>query len=129
MRNGFEYVSEILSSYFGKRGAKIVICLVLMAYGLKNKEIRDDLGLSYDSLRKYREMLDSQSVETLFVRGGKRMQSELEPYTDKIMSDFESNPPKTLRDAQERIQKLTGIERSLHRIRVFLLKRGFAIGR
>ena len=129
MRNGFEYVSEILSRHFGKRGAKIVICLVLMAYGLKSKEIKGELGLSYDSLRKYKEALDGRTAETLFVRGGKRMQSELEPYTDKIMADFEANPPKTLRDAQERIQALTGIKRSLHRIRIYLLKRGFAVGR
>lgn len=85
--------------------------------------------MSYDSLRKYREAFDAKNVEPLFLNAaGSGKESELERYKDKILDDFKVNPPQTLRDAQERILKLTGIKRSINRIRIFLLKRGFAAG-
>jgi transposase len=126
---GFEFILDFLARYFGKRGSKIVVCLVLMAFGLKNQEIKNKFGMSYDSLRKYREAFDAKNVEPLFLNAaGSGKESELERYKDKILDDFKVNPPQTLRDAQERILKLTGIKRSINRIRIFLLKRGFAAG-
>ncbi len=125
----FEFILDFLSRYFGKRGSKIVVCLVLMAFGLKHQEIKNKFGMSYDSLRKYREAFDAKSVDTLFLNStSSRKESELERYKDEISDDFKLNPPQTLRDAQERIFRLTGIKRSINRIRIFLLKRGFAAG-
>ncbi len=97
-----------------------------MGFGLKNQEIKDKFGMSYDSLRKYRKAFDAKSVDSLFINEkASRKESELERYKDEILDNFKLNPPQTLRDAQERILRLTGIKRSLNRIRVFLLKRGF----
>ena len=53
-----------------------------------------------------------------------RKHSELEKFNDELMAEFDDKPPKSLRDAQERIKRITGLTRSLHRIRVYLLKRG-----
>ncbi len=39
------------------------------------------------------------------------------------------NPPKTLREAQTRIEIMTGLKRSLTRLRAWLEKRGFVRGR
>jgi hypothetical protein len=121
-------VLNLLARYFGKRGSKAIACLILMAYGLKNQEIKDKFGMSHDSPRKRRAALEAKNVEPLFTKGGPREKSALEQYDDKITSEFEANPPQTLRDAQERIFRLTGIKRSLNRIRVRLLKRGSAAG-
>ena len=122
----YEFILNFLARYFGKRGSKIVVCLVLMGFGLKNQEIKDKFGMSYDSLRKYRKAFDAKSVDSLFINEtASRKESELERYKDEILDNFKLNPPQTLRDAQERILRLTGIKRSLNRIRVFLLKRGF----
>jgi hypothetical protein len=129
MDNSFVLVLEFLSRYLGKRGAKIAICLVLMSFGLKNAEIKDRFGLSWDSLRKYRTAFAAKNIAPLFELDAERKQSELVNYEDVIMADFEANPPKTLRECRERIIALTGITRSLHRIRVFLIKRGLNPGR
>jgi len=128
MENSFATVLEFLSRFLGKRGAKIVVCLVLMSLGLKNAEIKERFGMSWDSLRKYREALNSKDISRLFELQAERKQSELANYENEIMADFEANPPKTLRECRERIIKLTGITRSLHRIRVFLVKRGLNPG-
>ena len=81
----FVLVLEFLSRFLGKRGAKIVICLVLMSCGLKNTEIRDRFGLSWDSLRKYRTAFETKNIAPSFEMDAKRKQSELAQYKDVIM--------------------------------------------
>ena len=124
MMMGYELILSFLGKHFGSRCAKIVICLVLMIYGVKNNDIKSKTGISYDALRKYRAALESENIEPLFANNGYREKSELEEYDEIILVDFNKKPPKTLREAQERIQELTGLTRSLQRIRVYLQKRG-----
>jgi len=128
MGMSFELIQNILEMHFGKRGSQVIICLVLMSFGIKNSEIRLKFGVSYDSLRRYRTELEAGNIESLFVKKGPREKSELEKYNTVIMNDFEKHPPKSLRDAQERIKNLTGLTRSLTRIRVYLLKKGLKVG-
>jgi len=123
MRNRQEIVQRLLERHFGKRGAKIVICLVLMVFDVKNIEIHEKVGISDRALRRYRSALQEGKISPLFVHNGYREKSELERYNTGIMEDFDKNPPKTLRDAQERIKNLTGLTRSLHRIGVYLKKK------
>ena len=118
----------LLSSRFHMRGAKIIVVLVLMVFGLKNAEIREKLGTSWDSLRKYRAALDAGDIESLFTMdNSKRQKSELEQYNEQIKVSFEKNPPKTLREAKQRIKEITGLERSINRVRKYLLKKGLKI--
>ena len=128
MKTGFELVLSILGNRFGKRGSKIIICLILMVFGIRNSEIKAKTGVSYDALRKYRNALETGNIEPLFMNNGYREKSELEKYDAILIADFDKNPPKTLREAQERIQELTGLTRSLARIRVYLKKRGLKAG-
>jgi transposase len=128
MKQGFELIINVLGKRFGKRGSKIIICLILMIFGIKNSEIREKTGVSYDALRKYRNALEERNIEPLFINNGYREKSELEKFDAIIVSDFDKSPPKTLREAQARIQELTGLTRSLHRIRVYLQKRGLKAG-
>ena len=128
MKNGFELIFSVLARCFGTRGSKIVVCLILMVFGIKNSEIKAKTGVSFDALRKYRQALDNKNIEPLFINNGYREKSELEKFDAIIAADFDKHPPRTLREAKERIQKLTGLTRSLHRIRVYLLKRGLKAG-
>ena len=110
------------------RGAKIIIVLVLMAVGLNNADIREKLGTSWDSLRKYRAAFNEENINGLFETGNtNRKKSQLEEYNKQIGEDFDRNPPKTLREARERIKTITGLSRSINRIRKYLLKRGLKI--
>ena len=116
---------KFLSKRFHMRGAKIIIVLVLMTVGLKNAEIREKLGTSWDSLRKYRAAFDEENIECLFeMDNSNRQKSQLEQYNKQISEDFDRNPPKTLREARERIKEITGLSRSINRVRKYLLKRG-----
>lgn len=125
---GFEILSKILEKHFGKRGTKIIICLVLMIFGIKSSEIKQRYGVSYNALRRYKAALQAGDIDQLFVNKGYREKSELEQYDAILMEEFDKRPPQTLRDAQERIKSITGLTRSLHRIHVYLQKRGLKAG-
>jgi hypothetical protein len=129
MTNGLYVVLRLLTEVFGKRRyAQTIICLTLMAFGITNSAIKEKLGMSYDTLRKYRVALDKGNVDGLLEFKGERTKSELDSFETVITKEFNAHPPKTLRDAQERILKLTGLNRSLHRIDVWLKKRAIKVG-
>ena len=122
MKKKYELVLNILTPYIGKRSAVIVVCLVLFIFGHTNAEINADFGVSWGSLRKYRKAFETNDVKPLFTITAQRKQSELAKHDDKIMESFNKKPPKTLREAQKRIEKLTGLKRSINRIRIYLKK-------
>jgi transposase len=99
-----------------------------MAFGVGSGEIKGKLDMSYTTLRKYKASLESGDIDDLFEFKGSRTKSELDDYEDIILESFEATPPKTLRDAQERIQKLTGLSRSINRTRMWLKKRALEVG-
>ena len=120
---------SFLSRHFSMRGAKIIVVLVLMAVGMKNADIRKTLGTSWDSLSKYRRALEADDLDPLFhMPTGNRKKSEMEQFNKEIDASFNTNPPKTLREARERIKEITGLERSITRVRKYLVKRGLKIG-
>jgi len=120
-----EIVLQLLIKIIGKRRyAKVIVCLILIAFGVPNSEIYKKFGTSLSTLRKYKSALKSGQIDHLIEFKGDRTQSALNDYEDVIMKEFDANPPKTLREAQERILKLTGLNRSIHRIQVWLKKRG-----
>ena len=124
-----EIVLQLLTKILSRqRYAKVIVCLVLMAFGISNSEINQKFGTSYTTLRKYKAALEDGKIEQLIEFKGIRTKSALDDYEDVILKEFETNPPKTLRDAQERILRLTGLNRSLHRVQVWLKKRAYEVG-
>jgi len=124
MNKGYEIVTKILERYLGKRGAKVIFCLILMIHGITHTEICDKYGVALSTTRRYRNSLERDSVDDLFVVAEHpRERSKLDNFEKEILEDFEINPPKTLREAQSRIEIITGIKRSLPRISAWLLKR------
>lgn len=125
-----EKILGILTKALGKaRYAKVIVCLILMAFGISNSEINKKLGITMPTLRKYKSALESGEIDRLFEFKGRRTKSVLDDYESVILNEFDIKPPKTLRDAQTRIEKITGEKRSLNRVRVWLKKRGLVHGR
>ncbi len=129
MSDKYPIVMGLLERLFGKRGSRIIFSLVLMTFGISHSEIQSKCGVALSTLRKYRNSLENGEIDSLFVVAERqRERSELDNYEDKIMASFDSNPPKTLREAQTRIENMTGLKRSLTRLRAWLQKRGFVRG-
>lgn len=78
------------------------------------------LGLSAVTIRNYWKAYKQGGVKELEKLGYKGSESNLEAYAGFIEEDFEKEPPHTISEAVARIEKLTGIKRSVKSIRVFL---------
>lgn len=129
MGEKYPNVIVLLERLFGKRGARTIFSLVLMAFGIPHSEIQSKCGVALSTLRRYRNSLESGDIDSLFVvTERERQRSELDEHEDTILASFDKNPPKTLREAQTRIEDMTGLKRSLTRLRVWLEKRGFVRG-
>ena len=82
------------------------------------KKLSPEIGLT--ALRK--PTLQTGNIDCLFVVAPRtRERSKLDDFEKEIFAEFDKIPPKTLREAQTRIEVLTGIKRSLPRISAWLL--------
>jgi len=52
---------------------------------------------------------------------------ELDAHADSIEKELDKHPPQSANEASARIEKLTGIKRSLTQIRVFLKKKAISV--
>ncbi len=129
MGKGYSVVIKLLERYFGKRGARVIVCLILMTFGITHTEIQNKQGAALSTLRRYRQAIDRDDIESLFVVAEReRERSKLDDFESKIMEEFDADPPKTLREAQTRIEQITGLKRSLNRLNIWLKKKGFVHG-
>lgn len=123
MGNALKIVTKLMEEKIGKRTTRQIICVLLLIFGVKRREIKEKTGASPTSLCKYEKMIKEERVGELFEAELYRPVSELEKYTKEIEAEFEKQAPKTRREAQERIKRLTGLERALPNIGKFLKKR------
>ncbi len=100
-----------------------ILCIILLIFEVDEKKIMAKLGVSYNTLKRYSNMLKTGTLAALFIDNTYKNKSGLENYTDAILSELEKNPARTLREAAVAIEKLTGLKRSLPQVRNFLKKR------
>jgi transposase len=68
-------------------------------------------------------------VETLKQLNYQGKANLLLDHKDEIISALEAEPPATLKQAQARIEAVTGLQRSLPQVREFLKKTDFGVGK
>lgn len=99
----------------------------LKALGFSHQEIGRITRLSQPTIRSYLEMCREGGLEKL-----KKLKelnffaptSELDEHREMLKAEFEANPPCTINEAIERIEKLTGLRRSPTQAREFLKSLG-----
>ena len=98
--------------------------LVLHLKGLDypHKEICRICRISKPTLIKYFNEFTDEGISGIKKLKWKGQLSKLNEYKDLIDKDFENNPPKMITEAQDRIEKLTGIKRCPTQIQSFIKK-------
>ena len=96
----------------------------LNAKGLKTGAIHELTGRDVKTIRKHLHLYKEGGIEALKHRDIYRPTSELEAHKSVIEEEFRIRPPASIKEAVERIYKLTGVLRSDTRIEVFLKNLG-----
>ncbi len=94
--------------------------LWLKSEGLPHHEICRLASISEPTLSQYLKEYQQGGVEQLKHLDFYQPKSELEAYTEVIKSYFQAHPPATIKEAQAKIEELTGLKRSQSQIRTYL---------
>jgi len=98
--------------------------LWLKSNGMKHKEICHLANICPTTLRNYLLEYKEGGVSKIMVTNFYKPKSSLEDYRDILEAHFRENPPANSTIAMAEIEKLTGLQRSPERVRVFLKKIG-----
>jgi len=103
----------------------------LRANGMTQLHVAEMLGITRHTIAGYENLYEAGGVEALKdCKWGSRV-SPLQAYADQIEAFLEDHPPRTLEEACDLIEALTGIRREksfvrefLHRLKIRRLKTG-----
>jgi transposase len=94
--------------------------LWLKSQGLPHQEICRLSDISGDTLRRYLRAYQAGGLERLRELPFYHPTSELAAHRASIEAEFRAHPPASIKEAQARIETLTGIRRSENRVREYL---------
>lgn len=112
----------IIEPLLGVRLLKQVLCVILLIFDVEEKKIMERLNISYNTIKKYANLLQNDKLSELFIDNKYRPKSEMESYKVEILDALDKNPVHTLREAAVIIEQVTGLKRSLPQVREFLKK-------
>jgi transposase len=92
---------------------------------LKTGQIHELTGRDVKTIRSHLHLYKDGGIEALKQRSPYRPESELEEHKQSIEDLFRQRPAASIKEAQNRIFQLTGLQRSEWRIEVFLKRSGF----
>ena len=92
----------------------------LKAIGYQHQEIGRIVGISQKTLRGYLRMYQAGGIEALKALNFNRPKSALDDHREQLKAEFEIRPAKSINEAVQRIEKLTGIRRSPTQVDKFL---------
>lgn len=92
----------------------------LKALGYQHQEIGHIVGITQKALRGYLRMYLAGGIEALKGLNFYRPKSELVNHREQLKAEFEIRPAKSINEAVQRIEKLTGIRRSPTQVKKFL---------
>ena len=96
------------------------LALYLKCMGFAHNKICELCRITKPTLASYLKGFQTGGFESLEQLNWKGQQSDLNSYREIIDADFSTNPPKSIQEAQSRIESLTGIKRCPTQIREFL---------
>jgi len=118
-----EIAQKAIEKYRSLRFWKIferMIFVILKAKGYPNAMIADILSVSVKATFDWLSIFRQGGLEALATLHYKGQPSKLNAYEEQLALELNKTPVATLKEAQHRIEELTGIKCSLPQIRAFL---------
>jgi len=131
-----EFTPEILKELYYQRYNHLaplvqrrMEALWLKAHGLPHAQIAELVGVTENTLREYFELYRQGGVEKLKELNYYRPESELTEHIPSLEVYFREHPPASIKEAQQKVEALTGVRRSETQVREFLKKNSiFVVG-
>jgi uncharacterized protein YerC len=123
MESGLAFMQDMLVKLAGIAGAKRIIYVLLLLFGVEKKRIQSVTGASAVTLNKYERLIQAGKTQDIFADNIYRRKSEMEDYTAEITAELDKNPAKSLREAAVTIERVTGLKRGIVQVRNFLKKK------
>ena len=89
-----------------------------------NEQIGFITGLHSNTVAYWITVYEQQGYEGLLSNNYGTNQSQLEEHGESILFSFQEQPPRSAREAAERIKAMSGVERSPEQVRVFMKRHG-----
>lgn len=106
---------------------KRMLCLRLKYRGYDQQQIADILEVSRNTVSNYLSLYVCSGLNGLKTLNYKGPVSKLDKHQAKVEASFRQQPPRTVKEARERIKKLTRIDRSPSRVRAFMHRMGMSV--
>lgn len=103
---------------------KRIHAIYYKALGKSNKEISDFVGLNREIVGDWVRRFKKGGFEALCQYNYGTNKSEMENYSDSILSSFSEQPPMNANEAKARIEKISGVNRSPTQVRKFMKAHG-----
>lgn len=97
--------------------------LWLKHHGLTHADIAELADVSPRSVQRYLDEFEQGGLDRVRRLGWQGKPCELDEHRDSLEDYFIEHPPRSAREAQEAIERLTGIRRGLSQVRAFLKKK------
>jgi len=101
--------------------------LWLKSHGLAHGQIAQLVNITENTLRAYFQLYLEGGVEQLKEVAIQGPESALQEHYASLEAYFRANPPATIKEAQNKIEALTGIKRSETQVREFLKKNSISV--
>ena len=121
---GIEALQQEKQSHPDPRVRRRMEALHLKALGYSHQEIGTIVGISQKTLRDYLRLYQAGGIEALKERQFYQPQSALEPHRVSLEAEFKVRPAQTMKEAADRIERLTNVRRSPDQVRRYLTKIG-----
>lgn len=89
-----------------------------------HEEIAQAVGIHRDTVTRQLELYNEVGLAGYCKTKYKGQKSDLDTHTDCLLEYFEKNPPHSIKQATQEIEKLVGIKRSETQVRYWLKKKG-----
>lgn len=119
-----QVINEERESHPNVRVRRRMLALWLLHCGLTREKAAEVAGMGRATVERVVVAFRDGGLDAVRQWNVHRPQSELAAYRDLIRMSFEKEPPRTVSEAADRIEKLTGLRRGPTQVRTFLKELG-----
>src|SRR5512136_913685 len=98
--------------------------LHLKGWGYSHQEIGQIVGITQKALRSYLRLYQGGGLAALQQRQFYQPQSALAPHRATLAAEFKAKPAQSMKEAADRIEKVTKVRRSPDQVRRYLTSMG-----